>query len=114
MEKLGKPISPDQVGLVQEMEIPPKVFDAFNAAIAKHWNGRSARFIQEDVIDTILGNMNEGLDDEDDARVKRADVFKYHWLDVEAAYRDKGWSVEYDKPAYNESYSANFTFTRKR
>jgi hypothetical protein len=32
-------------------------------------------------------------------------------LDIEPIYREAGWIVEYDKPAYCENYDANFTFT---
>jgi hypothetical protein len=31
-------------------------------------------------------------------------------LDIEDTYREAGWKVEYDKPAYCENYPANFTF----
>ncbi len=32
------------------------------------------------------------------------------WLNVEELYRAQGWTVTYDKPGYNESYPATFTF----
>lgn len=31
-------------------------------------------------------------------------------LDVEDVYRAAGWEVTYDKPGYNETYDATFTF----
>jgi hypothetical protein len=37
--------------------------------------------------------------------------FNFKWLNFETAYRSKGWKVDYDKPAYNESYDAFFQFT---
>lgn len=42
--------------------------------------------------------------------VERHQVFEKHWLDIETAYRQAGWEVEYDKPAYNETYGASWEF----
>lgn len=43
----------------------------------------------------------------------RGDVFERGYLDIEETYRKAGWSVVYDKPGYNETYDAFYTFTRK-
>ena len=32
------------------------------------------------------------------------------WLDFEPLYRKTGWRVNFDKPAYNESYDAFYRF----
>ena len=32
------------------------------------------------------------------------------WLNFEPVFRKAGWKVEYDSPAYNESYEPTFTF----
>ena len=37
-------------------------------------------------------------------------LYEKHYLDVEDAYRKRGWIVDYDKPAYNETYDAFFEF----
>lgn len=42
--------------------------------------------------------------------VPRNVVFANKWLDIEDIYREQGWRVDYDKPAYNENYQASFTF----
>lgn len=47
------------------------------------------------------------------ALVNRGDVFAQHWLDIEDVYRAEGWIVDYDKPAYNQSYRAYFVFKKK-
>ena len=52
--------------------------------------------------------------DPDSGKLKRADVFSNHWLDVEDIYREQGWNVEYDKPTYNETYDAYFVFSVKK
>jgi hypothetical protein len=43
--------------------------------------------------------------------LKRNEIFKNHWLDVEEIYEEAGWQVAYDKPGYNETYEASFEFT---
>jgi hypothetical protein len=45
--------------------------------------------------------------------VERGEIFHRGWLDVEDAYRAEGWTVVYDKPGYNESYAASFTFSAR-
>jgi hypothetical protein len=40
----------------------------------------------------------------------RPDIYDKHWMDFEDHYRKAGWVVEYDRPAYNESYPPTFTF----
>ena len=42
-----------------------------------------------------------------------SDVFSAGYLNIESAYEKVGWKVEYDKPGFNETYAATFTFTSK-
>ncbi len=42
-----------------------------------------------------------------------SEIYERHLLDVEPSYRAEGWEVEYDKPGYNETYEATFTFRKK-
>lgn len=102
---MTKPIKPDDVEKLKTSTIPAEVFAAFNEAIAKHWNGSSSTFTQDSVMAGVLGRM---------PNTHRHDVFANNWLDVEDSYRAEGWHVEYDKPGYNESYAATFTFKRGR
>ena len=44
--------------------------------------------------------------------LNRNEIFNKGWLNIEEVYRSAGWKVNYDKPAYNESYDAYFTFER--
>ena len=39
-------------------------------------------------------------------------LFENHYLDVEELYRQEGWLVTHDKPGYDETYPATFTFER--
>ena len=43
----------------------------------------------------------------------RQKIYDQGWLDFEPLYREVGWNVEYDKPAYYEHYDAYFKFTKK-
>ena len=36
---------------------------------------------------------------------------KAGWFDLEKVFRDQGWKVEYDQPAYNESYDSTYYFS---
>jgi hypothetical protein len=84
--------------------IPDQVFAVFNELIVKNLRDGEARVLQDDAVTAISGALT----------VERQDVFDNHWLDVEDAYRAQGWVVDYDKPCYNETYSAFFTFRRPR
>jgi len=46
--------------------------------------------------------------------LKAFDIDKNNWLDVGKIYENAGWKVEYDRPGFNESYEATFSFTAKR
>lgn len=97
----GRPIKPSEVVTAKNGTIPPEVFDAFNECIGRHWSGRESVVLQDEVVANILKRMPSAT---------RGDVFDSNWLDVEPSYRAEGWSVEYDKPAYCESYPAKFIF----
>lgn len=100
----GRPIRPEEVTAVRTDTLPPEVFDAFNAEIAAKWDGRSATILQSSVVARIAAAMG----------IEPNEIHARHYLDVETAYRAEGWSVVYDKPAYNESYPATFAFHKVR
>lgn len=91
-----RPIGPDDV---TPRGIPEFVIEAVNELIAEKYNGSSFIIRQPEVIERI--------------KSKTAQDFDFKWLDFEPLYRDAGWRVRYDKPAYNESYEAFFEFSRK-
>lgn len=94
-----KPIRPDEIVEGKQNSLPDSVLETFNALISENWDGHSSRILQRDVVDRIKRKMD-------------TDHFKTSWLDVESIYRKAGWDVEYDKPGFNESYDASFTFTK--
>ncbi len=96
-------IRPEDVTGEKRELIPAIVLQSFNTLIAQNFNGDSSRFRQDDIVEILVDG---GLD--------RAEIFAKHWLDVEDLYREVGWNVEYDKPGYNEGYSATFTFKPSR
>lgn len=100
-------MTPAQAADLKMSRIPEKVFEAFNEAIADKLSEGSATVKQEDVVARILAKMT-------DEGVTRHQIFENGWLDVEPFYRKKGWKVQYDKPAYNESYGAYWDFTAKK
>lgn len=98
-----KPISPDEVSALKQKMLPGGVISAINMVITKHFDGRSAKFGQNEIIAEI--SMAMGTD--------RQTIFSQKWLDFEPIYEAEGWKVYYDKPGYNESYEPTFTLTRK-
>lgn len=87
--------------------IPEYVFQAFNGLLAEKYNRYCIEIPQDQVIDRILRiSPNEVL--------TRRDIFDNRWLDVEDIYEENGWSVEYDKPGFNESYKPVFRFRPKK
>lgn len=98
-------ISPNEVVAQKQKNIPEIVFEAFNELIAKNFTGGSATVKQDDIISLILSKSGF---------LSQQEVFDKGWLNVEEVYRDQGWKVEYDKPAYNETYSAYFKFKAKK
>ena len=93
------PIRPDEVAKEQSITFPDAVFESFNALILQNFVYDRATVRQDEVV-TLM--VTKGLDVND--------IFDKGWLNVEEAYRQVGWKVEYDKPGYNESYPAIFEF----
>lgn len=104
--KQAKPISPEEVNQSRKnVDIPNEVIEIFNKMIVKNWehNRKSAKVSQAEVVDEIISTL----------KIERDAIFHRHYLDVEDIFRDVGWKVEYDKPAYNEFYGAFYTFSAK-
>jgi hypothetical protein len=107
-----KPISPDEVAEAKREAIPDYVFAAVNDLIARHYTEGSCKIMQNELIEEIIKSstslIGQGL-----TPLTRAELFKRGYLNFEEAYRDAGWKVVYDKPAYNESYDPFFKFIKK-
>jgi hypothetical protein len=98
------PITPAQAKAQKHQVIPDYVIEAFNSCILKNIKaGGTAQFTQKEVVTEIISKAPEGTD-------KRS-ISANNWLDIELCFEAAGWRVEYDKPGYNETYDATFTFT---
>lgn len=97
-----KPITPEEVDEQRINCIPDEVITIFNEMIVENWRGSYAHVDQDAVVTRIAARMN----------VERQYVFDRGWIDIEPIFRRVGWKVEYDKPAYYESYGAYFEFRK--
>lgn len=97
----GKPIKPSDVVAAKARQIHPLVIDTFNALIVANWSHGRSVISQAAVMAELVNKHN----------INRQEVLSNNGLDIEDVYRAAGWRVEYDKPGYNESYEATFTFT---
>lgn len=97
------PIRPEDVTETKRGNFPPEVMQAWNDIIAKNFSNGSSFIRQNEIAEAIAKKLD----------ITRTEVFDNKYLDIEDIYRAHGWKVEYDKPGYNESYEASFTF-RKR
>ena len=101
-----KPISPSEVDDTQY--IPDWAIEAANECIIAHYKAatRTSHFTQNVLIEYYLKHAPKS--------VTRQTIFSENWLDIEPIYRKEGWIVDYDSPAYCETYEANFTFEKPK
>ena len=99
-EELVEPIKPSEVS----QYIPNWIIKGTNECINSHYKElhKESHFTQDALIEYCLKYAPKD--------VTRHTIFDNHWLDIEPIYRRAGWIVEYDKPAYCETYLATFTF----
>lgn len=96
------PIKPKHVQELKNKTIPEKVFEVFNKLIVDNWSGNSCTIMQDEAANKVAAALG----------ISRHEVFKNSYLDIEDAYQKAGWKVEYDKPGYNESYEASWSFRK--
>lgn len=99
-----RPIRPDEVVSAKREAIPDEVIEIFNELIGRNWNGYVSVVQQNEVVARLCDKLG----------ISREEVFERHLLDVESLYKNEGWKVDYDSPAYNETYPATFKFTKKK
>ena len=92
-----QPIKPEDIKTLKAEAIPEWIIESVNESIIKHWDGSQALIKQSEIKGQYLGE----------------EEFDYSWLNFEAIFRDVGWAVNYNKPAYYERYEAFFTFKKK-
>lgn len=102
---MTKPISPSEALKAKGEHIPSVVFEVFNDHIARNLRPQNRVSIvnQNAIIEDLVAIHN----------LCKLDIINNKWLDVEDSYRNAGWKVAYDKPAYNETYEPYFRFEGK-
>ena len=93
-----RPFSPSEVEQKWTSRIPGEIFEAINSLLVERWHGNNGKITirQKEIVARV--------------NIPEEEIYKNHWLDVEPFYKEMGWIVKYDKPAYCESYEAYFTF----
>jgi hypothetical protein len=97
------PITPAEAKKLQASLIPEEVIAVVNELIAKNYAHGYSRVLQKDIVEKLISDLG----------CERKEIFEKGWLEIESAYEEHGWKVTYDRPAYNESYEASFTFKAK-
>lgn len=92
-------IKPDEV-VQARTELPNAVFDVFNDLIVEKFNGNYARVLQKDVEERLV-----------DRGFVKSELYSHHWMDVEDAYKQAGWSVIHDQPIWRATYDAYYEFS---
>jgi hypothetical protein len=119
------PIKPEEVQEKKNETIPAPIVEVFNKLIVEKWDGRKAVIKQDEAMERVLEVMvpttnyhvEKGSERsrkllKDGRSKKREEIFEKKQFDIEPVFRSVGWKVTYDKPAYNETYPATFTFTK--
>jgi len=95
-----KAITPQEIIDNLPKIIPSAIIDAVNNLLTKKFRGNEVVIKQDEILDEVRKISN----------LSRQDIFENKWLDFEPIYRNSGWIVTYDKPAYNENYAAFYNF----
>lgn len=99
---MSKPLSPKEALERKIHVIPPAVIDAVNDLLTEKFSGGYCTLMQSDVVERILQRM---------PGYTERDLINHNWLDFEPVFRDNGWKVEYNRPAYCETDGPNWKFT---
>ena len=97
----AEPISPEQV--LARKQFNPTLIECVNRLLVKRFDGKSAIIKLKEI-------RKEFEEANPDGEWTWDRLVSEHHLDFEDLYREAGWKVEYDKPAYNENYSSYFKF----
>jgi hypothetical protein len=94
-----KPIRPEVVAKLKKKVIPDEVFKVWNDLIVENFDGESAVILYRDAKKKLESTLNEA-----------GKPFKNSYMNIEFIYVTHGWTVTFDEPAYNESYSSSYEF----
>lgn len=100
-----KPFTPADAQKCKSTWLPNEVIETVNELLAKNYREGTITIKQKDIEEQVLLKM---------PHLSSKDLYDRNYMDIEETFRSHGWDVRYDKPGYNESYSAFFEFTPKR
>lgn len=97
-------ITPAEAKAAKVALIPDGVILAVNRLLCERVSSSGyCTLTQPKVIEAILAEPSmQGI--------TKAQLFDRGWLDFEPFFVKAGWSVTYDRPAYNECYEASWSF----
>lgn len=108
--EIVKPFSPSEALASKVNTIPSEIIEAVNVLLSEKFSGNHTVTIFQREILTLAKSF----------MVKRMrvyvndDIIKRNWILIEPLFEKEGWKVEYDSPAYCESYEPFFKFTPKK
>lgn len=100
-----KPITPSEA-MEENAGIPDYVVQAVNNLIKEKYHGRNSFIITQKEVDRETRKVNP--------KVNINYLYDNNLFDFEQLYGKFGWSVEFDKAGYNETYDSYYTFKPKR
>jgi hypothetical protein len=93
--KMIKPVTPNEAR--KNFTYHPTVVEAFNEVLIRNAHRSAITILQKDII-KLVKKKNPDLTSEY--------IFANQLLDIESLFEQYGWKVNYNKPAYNESFEA--------
>lgn len=112
MTQKSTPITPEDAAASFASNIPNFVIDSVNQMISKKFSGvESFSINQRELMDLVEKNWN--FEEAGGREFSRQIVYNNKWFDFEPLFRKFDWKVGYDRPAYNETGEAYWTFSAK-
>lgn len=104
--------TPDEVLSAKAERIPPFVIEAVNELLVTRFLDRRCVLTQNEIIERAkeIGEARGTFPPD----ATESTFYDQHWLDFEPIFRQAGWSVEYDSPAWDDNYEARFVFSRRK
>lgn len=103
-----KPITPDEALSLKVEALPAEIIETVNTMLAEQVSiSCRATLLQKEICERAIQLFAQR-----GKIVTSSEIYDRKWMDFEPAFRQAGWKVVYDKPAYCENYEPNFTFSR--
>jgi len=105
-------LGPREIQVNKNNNIPDEMIQAANELLAENLDVHSDATFTSKALTRRYRELVAGSEATEEmiAGIK----IEMRWLDIEDRYRRKGWDVEYDKPAYNETYDGYYEFSAKK